>query len=462
MTLIAPLQGLRFNPEKIRNLDEVVTPPYDVISEEDGAKFLEKNVYNMIQLDLRTNAHGAEGGEEGRYRKARDLFAAWQEDKVLVRDEKPAIYLYYIDYTHPSGRKMTRKGIISLVGLAEFSEGIVRPHEKTFDSVIVDRMRLMDECRAQFSQVFSIYNDDQEVVISTLEKAREPEPVCVVRDHLRNIHTLWRVTEREALDTVIRFFSDRPVYIADGHHRYTTALGCRNNARANNPDLPVDNPYNFIMMYLCATEDPGLSVLPTHRLLDFPASLTADEAVNTLRGDLEIEEINGGSREVLISEILARMNESVMTSQDPIFGMYHAGEDRSFLLTLKNRAETYAPIASKPEVLRDLDVVVLSDLIFGELMGLDHQRIVREKLVSYYSDPDEAIDVAVKKSIAQDASTPLLFLLNPTRVNQVTRVADSGQIMPHKSTYFYPKIVTGLMINKLVDGERIYMPEQAR
>jgi uncharacterized protein (DUF1015 family) len=462
MALIAPMRGLRFNPDKITNLEEVVTPPYDVISEEDGAKFLEKNAYNMIQLDLRTNAHGSEEGDVGRYQKAKSLFDTWQEEEILVRDEQPSIYLYYIEYTHPSGRKMTRKGIVSLVGLADFSEGIVRPHEKTFDAVIVDRMRLVDECRAQFSQVFSIYNDSKDIVISTLERAREPQPVSTVRDHLHNTHTLWRVTDREALDTVISYFADQPVYIADGHHRYTTALGCRNNALARNPELPADSPYNFIMMYLCATEDDGLSVLPTHRLLDFPEAVTADTIVDKLKQGFDVEEINGGSREILVAEILARMNESVMTSSAPVFGLYHAGEDRSFFLTLKNKVDTYASLAAKPEVLQELDVVVLSDLLLHDLLDLDYTRIVREKLVNYFSDPDEGIDVAVKKSISDDQRTPLLFLLNPTRVHQVTDVADSGEIMPHKSTYFYPKIVTGLMINKLVEGEKIYMVEQGR
>lgn len=462
MALIAPFKGLRFNQDKIKNLEEVVTPPYDVISEEDAAKFLERNAYSMIQLDLRNNPQASEQENEGRYLKAKTLFDAWQDDKILIQDEEPSIYLYYIDYTHPSGRKMTRKGIISLVGLAEFSEGIVRPHEKTFDAVVVDRMRLMDECRAQFSQVFSIFNDSQNVVISTLEKSKGSHPDCIVRDHLYNTHTLWRVTDKQALDTVIRYLADKPVYIADGHHRYTTALGCRKNALARNPELPADSPYNFIMMYLCATEDEGLSVLPTHRLLGYPAAITADDVIEKLQQGLNIEEVNGGSREILVAEILARMNESVMTSPVPVFGFYHAGEDRSFLLTLKNKINTYASLAEKPGVLQELDVVILSELLFGGLLGLDHTRLVREKLVSYFSDPDEAIDMAVKKSIADDQHTPLLFLLNPTLVNQVTHVADSGEIMPHKSTYFYPKIVTGLLINKLVDGDKIYMPEQGR
>lgn len=459
MATVAPFKGLRFNPEKINNLEEVVTPPYDVISEEDGARFLEKNKYNMIQLDLRNTSQDASGDTE-RYRKARNLFETWIKDGILVRDDRPAMYLYSINYTHPSGRKLTRNGVICLVELAEFSAGIVKPHEKTFEKVIVERLRLMDECRAQFSKVFSIYRDSEQTVIKTLEKSKDPHPLCSIRDHLGNCHTIWRVTDRRAIDSVTRFFAGQPVYIADGHHRYATALGCRNNELRKNPSLPPDSPYNFIMMYLCSTEDEGLSILPTHRLLDFPGRLSADECVAGMRAGLHTEEINGASREVLIAEVLARMNEWNMTSSEPVFGLYHAGEDRCFLLTLKGPREEYPALARIKKVLRGLDVVVLSELLIHQLFGVEQKRIMEEKLISYFSDPDEAIDVAVKKSIDDDRSTPLLFLLNPTRVHQVTSVADSGEFMPHKSTYFFPKILTGLMINRLVADEKVYLAER--
>lgn len=458
MPIVAPFKGLRFNPEKIDKLEDVVTPPYDVISAEEGTKFLEKNTYNMIQLDLRSATHDGES-DAGRFSRARDSFEQWQDEAVLVRDENPAIYLYYIDYTHPSGRKMTRKGLISLVELADFAEGIVKPHEKTFDSVVSERMQLMEECKAQFSKVFSIYSDEQHSVITALENAREDKPVSSVNDHLGNTHTLWRVTDSQAIESVIKYFRDKPVYIADGHHRYTTALGCLKNALQKNPELPADSPFRFIMMYLCAAEDEGLSVLPTHRLLKYPESLSADEAVRKIEEGFDVEEVTEGSREVLVAEVLARMDEAEMTSLNPVFGLYHAGEDRCFLLTMKNDAEKYTSLKNKPEVLRNLDVVVLSDLLIEQLLDMSHQKIVDEKRIGYFSDPDEGLDIAVKKSIAEESETPLLFLMNPTKVKQVTDVADQGEIMPHKSTYFYPKIMTGLLLNKLVSGEKIYMPE---
>ncbi|MDW7771842.1 MAG: DUF1015 domain-containing protein [Desulfobulbaceae bacterium] len=454
MAIIAPFRGLRFNPEKINRLEDVVTPPYDVISPEEGLKFLEKNTYNMIKLDLRNTSHNEEA-DIGRYEQAKDLFEEWQQEEILIRDRQPAIYLYYIDYIHPSGRRMTRKGLIGLVRLADFSEGVVKPHEKTFDAVISERMQLMEKCRAQFSKVFSIYPDEHHTVITALEQAREEQPLCTVKDHLGNHHTLWRVTDKDAIREVAGYFRERPVYIADGHHRYTTALGSLKKILAEHPDLPEDSPYNFIMMYLCAAEDEGLSVLPTHRLLSFPGILSADQLMEKMQGEFLVEEIKGGSREILVAEVMARMNESEMSLPNPVFGVFHPGEDRCFLLTMKSDPERCSSLADKPAVLKKLDVVVLSEVLLHRVLGLNHMRIVNEKLIIYFSDPDEAIDVAVKKSIAGDTLTPLLFLLNPTKVRQVIDVADQGEIMPHKSTYFYPKIMTGLLINKLVPVEKI-------
>ncbi len=456
MAVVAPFCGVRYNPEKIERLEDVVTPPYDVISTDDEKKLLQKNPYSMINLDLRNISQGTTE-DDGRYEQARERFQSWQEEKVLVQDEQPAIYLYYIDYNHPSGRRLTRKGIVSLVGLAEFAEGIVKPHEKTFSGVISDRLQLMETCKAQFSQIFSIYSDEEQEVISTLEKVREQEPLLQVDDQNANTHTLWQVTDTAALEYVHGFFADKSVYIADGHHRYTTALDCRRQALANNPDLPADHPCNYIMMYLCACEDPGLSVLPTHRLVRWPGNMNADQLRERMQQGMAVTEIDQGSRETLIAEVLNRMNEADSNGDTLAFGVYHPGEDRAFLLRMQEETIARSPLlADKPEVLQELDVVVLSDLLIQDYLGLGHDQCVRDGLVSYISDSDVALDEAVKESVLQDSNTPLLFLLNPTKVEQVLNVADSDNIMPHKSTYFYPKIMTGLLLNKLNDEEKVH------
>ena len=448
MAVITPFMGVRYNPEKISNLEEVLTPPYDVIDEAEGASFLKKNPYNMIQLDLRNTGQKA-SADTHRYKDAHARFDSWQEEQVLIRDQQPAIYLYFIEYLHPSGKKLTRKGLVSLVGLAEFSEGIVKPHEETFAGVISERLELMDECGAQFSKIFSLYQDPEQQVMTLLEQAKEPEPLARAKDRDGNVHTLWRVVEPETLAKVSALFADKSLYIADGHHRYTTALALRKRALQRNPALPPESPFNFIMMYLCACEDPGLSVLPTHRLLNYPEKISADQATALVATDFSVDEVQGGSREGLIKALLDRMDECSRRGGLPALGLYHAGEDRGFLLQVKREAMAGGAFAKRDLVLQQLDVVVLSDLLLHGVLELSHNQCVQNNMVAYISDADVALDAAVKESVTATDSTPLLFLLNPTKVSQVTDVADKGEIMPHKSTYFYPKILTGLLLNKL-------------
>ncbi|MCI5148308.1 MAG: DUF1015 domain-containing protein [Candidatus Electrothrix sp. MAN1_4] len=458
MAVVAPFCGLRYNPEKIERLEDVVTPPYDVISTDDEKKLLQKNPYSMINLDLCNISQGTTE-DDGRYEQARKRFQSWQKENVLVQDKQPALYLYYIDYNHPDGRRLTRKGIVSLVGLAEFTEGIVKPHEKTFSGVISDRLQLMETCKAQFSQIFSIYSDEKQQVITRLEKVREESPLLQVNDQNTNTHTLWRITDTDALEYVHHFFADKSVYIADGHHRYTTALDCRRRALANTPDLPANHPCHYSMMYLCACEDPGLSVLPTHRLVRWPGKMSGDQLRERMQQGITVTEIDQGSRETLIAEVLNRMNEADTNDNTPAFGVYHPGEDRAFLLHLQEETISRSPLlVDKPEVLQELDVVILSDLLIQDYLGLGHEQCVHDGLVSYMSDSDVALDEAVKESVLQKAHTPLLFLLNPTKVEQVLKVADSDNIMPHKSTYFYPKIMTGLLLNTLDDKEQVRVP----
>ncbi len=452
MAIIAPFRGLRYNPEKISRMEEVVTPPYDVIDDRAKEDFLKKNPYNMVKLDLSKSLSPAKLTAE-RYEQARDLFEKWQDEGVLIQDETPTIYLYYIDYLHPSGRKLTRKGLVARVQLSDFSEGVVKPHEKTFAQVTDDRLRLIDTCKAQFSKIFSIFPDRRNEVITLLEGIREEPALCSVTDQDGCVHTLWAVTVPDVLKMVQDIFVDKALYIADGHHRYTTALRFRELMRERLGALPEDSPYNYTMMYLCPMEDPGLSVLPTHRLVRIPENVSADALVEKLSAGFLAEEIKDGSRESLLGEVIGRMEEK--RNQYRVFGLYHAGEDRCFLLTLKKGAKEQSAVGKLPEPLQELDVVILSDLVLEHLLGLGHDRCEKGNLVDYYSDPDAALDVAVKAANAQLGETPVLFLMNPTPVAQVKAIADQELVMPHKSTYFYPKILTGMLINKFDPEEKV-------
>ncbi|HET97996.1 MAG TPA: DUF1015 domain-containing protein [Desulfurivibrio alkaliphilus] len=449
MAVISPFRAVRYNPSKIKTINEVVSPPYDVIDTQAQASLLSSNPYNMIRLDLSKNVKSA-GMIADRYADAARLFQEWLASEVLIRESRPALYLYEVDYRRPDGTSHTRRGFLARVRLAEFAEGVVKPHEKTFAGVTSDRLRLLDTCQAQFSPIFSLYSDPRNQVIALLEKSRGGEaPLYRATDHDGCEHRLWAVTDSATITAVHDFFTGRPLYIADGHHRYTTALQYRALVRERQGELDPESPANQTMMYLCGMEDPGLSVLPTHRLLRLPGRTTAAALRELLAEFFQVEEIATGSRESLLVEMFDRMAEGRGPGQCTRFGFYHPGEDRCFLLTLKDGVME-REAAARPPALRELDVVVLSDLIIDKLPNLDRARCVQGDLLEYYSDPDEALDVAAKEA-RNPGFTPLLFLMNPTLVEQVKRVADEQLVMPHKSTFFYPKVLTGLAINPLAD-----------
>jgi uncharacterized protein (DUF1015 family) len=454
MAFIAPFKGVFFNLDKVGSLDDVVTPPYDVINEKSVEAYSRKNPYSMIRLDLIKNPGGVEG-DNARYQDVADLFQKWLAEEVLIRDKKDALYLYTVQYRHPSGQTLIRKGLVSLVGLSEFTEGVVKPHEETFESVIADRLRLLETTKAQFSQIFSLYSDVENKVLNLLDEASEQEPMGSITDGDGCIHALYRINDEKVIEQVQRFFMDKSLYIADGHHRYTTALAYRKMQKKGNPNFSVKDPANHVMMYLCPMEDAGLSVLPTHRLLHWPGFMNMEDLRLRLEPWFELEEMKNETREILLAEVLDRMDEIEKTGSGvTTFGVYHPVEDRCFLLTMKPAAREI--LKEKPEQLQALDVVILSDVIIHKAMGLDHARCEDENLIRYYSDPDEAMDVAVKECNGEeDVMTPLLFVMNPTRVKQVQEVADEKLIMPHKSTYFYPKIMTGLLFNQQIEGEDV-------
>ena len=458
MALIAPFRGLRYNQEKCGSLQEVITPPYDVISSDAAAHFQE-NPFSMIHLDIKKDVT-PEADEASRYQKPKEIFESWMEQGVLRRDHEPAIYLYDTEYQHPAGRRLVRRGFVALIGLAEWQEGIILPHEQTFESVIQDRLKLMEACRAQFSQIFALYSDPESQVLNALDAARSAASIASVTDHLGCRHTLSLVRDQGVFNYMSELFTDKTLYIADGHHRYTTALAMRKKMATAGP-LPASSPYNFTMMYLSPMEDPGLTTLPAHRLVENADAVSLATLLGSLSRDFDIREVFGGARETLVGEVLGVLEEGGSCLADAAhecnsLALYHPDSDRGFVLSMKPGVKkSAASLASLPEALQALDVVVLAELVVGEHLGLSAERCVAQGLVTYYSDTDEAVDAAVKKNALASGEGPILFLLRPTPPSQVRDVADAGCIMPHKSTYFYPKIVTGLVMNQLISTEKV-------
>ncbi|MFP3983010.1 MAG: DUF1015 domain-containing protein [Desulfurivibrionaceae bacterium] len=445
MANIKPFQAIRFNKEKIGRMENVVSPPYDVIDEKDMKDLVKKNPYNIVQLDL-TKHMGDESPEE-RYGRAKGFFQKWQEEGVLIQDDQPTIYLYYTDYRLPNGRKMTRKGLMVQVQLAEFSEGVVKRHEKTFRNHVDDRLDLLDTCRAQFSPIFSLFSDQENSVIGTLERYRSAAPLYSVKDHDGCTHYIWPITDSEAITRIQELLSDKSLYIADGHHRYTTALQFRELMEKRLGGIDPDSPYNYTMMYICPMEEEGLSVLPTHRLLDYPGIISVEKLIDLMEPYFEVREIKEGNREMLTTEALTRMEAN--RGRKTMFGMYEPESDRCFLLTLKEGVLAEAVGDDMPQALQELDVVVLSKLIIEHILGVSQEKCDQEELIAYFSDSEDALDKVVKKSSATSRTTPILFLMNSTPVPQLKKISDEDLTMPQKSTYFYPKILTGLLVRKV-------------
>jgi len=445
MAIIRPFKGFRYNTEKAGGLEDLVTPPYDVIGKHAESAFVARSPYNIIRLDITKDPGKTKADEQDRYLQAVSLLHDWLKEGILLRDDQSSVYPYTIKYRLPDGTTKIRLGFICLVRLTDFSEGIVKPHEQTFTSVIQDRLMLTRYCRAQFSQVFSVFSDPDNSVMNALAAAAST-PLSSVNDSDGNEHILSQVSDKAVLESIVNLFKEKDCYIADGHHRYTTALAYRNELKTTDKTFTDERPENYIMMYLCPMEDKGLSILPTHRLVMNPAVIAFEPICQRLKKYFDIKEISVGSRETLLEELMNTMTEdSNGVDQLPSFGLYHPGEDRGCFLKKKNNAD-YSDDKIHRAV-RNLDAVVLTTLIIEKILGLNKRQCEEENLITFHSDLHEALDISVKRCAGDHTITPLLFLMKPTKIQQVREVSDQGQVMPHKSTYFYPKIMTGLVLN---------------
>ncbi len=455
MAVIKAFKGVRYDTDKAGRLEDLITPPYDVIDVTLSGTFSERTPYNMIHLDLPASPGLQPSTDSARHRRAAALLEQWRSQGILLQDQAAALYPYDIEYTTVTGGRKTRKGFVCLVKLTDFSHGIVKPHEETFATVVDDRLALTRACRAQFSQVFSVFSDPSLHVLELLDRHRG-QPLYRVVDNDGNIHQLWRMFDRQTIDSIEQLLADRVVYIADGHHRYVTALSYSKEAAS------PDGPEQYIMMYLSPIEDDGLTILPTHRLIRYPGSLTLNGFLEKISTMFYLEEVRGASREALLQDLLSRMEEmrgDKKKDETGVFGCYLAADDRGFVLHTNDLARQR--LTARPPSLRQLDAVMLNDLIIEQALGLDQHQCEQQGLITYHSDLAQALDTSVKLSAFQEPGVPLLFLVNATTIEQVKSVSDAGLFMPHKSTYFYPKIVTGLVMNVFPEDDASQRPPAA-
>jgi uncharacterized protein (DUF1015 family) len=417
MADVEPMRALHYDRSAVGSLRDVVAPPYDVIDAAQRAALVARSPFNVVAIDLPE-------GEPNPYAAAGELLEQWQLQGVLVRDPEPALWAHTQDYTGPDGTRRTRRGFFARVRIEGYGPGRVRPHERTHPGPKEDRLRLTRATRANISPIFSLYSDPERAAWRALEPATEAPPWAEVSDEEGTVHRLWRVGDPEAIAAVQAATRDAELLIADGHHRYETM-----DAYAE--EVGGEGDHRYMLMCLVALEDPGLTVFPTHRLVS-----GLDER---RRAALEQELARDFAREEVPLEQIAPP-----PGDGPLkLGFIDGQRKQPLRLTLKDQAIADAALSGHSQAYRRLDTGVLEALLLKGALGLSDDDIAHFNGMFYARDTAEAL--AMVESGDYDAA----FLMRPTPVSQVREVAAAGENMPPKSTFFYPKLLTGLLFNPL-------------
>jgi uncharacterized protein (DUF1015 family) len=419
MADVQPLRALHYDLAEVGSLDDVAAPPYDVIDPEQRAGLAARSPYNVVRIDL------PEG--EDPYAEAAHTLERWREEGAVVRDDEPALWTLTQEYTAPSGseevgRRLTRHGVFARVRVEDYGPGRIRPHERTHPGPKEDRLRLTRATKANLSPIFSLYDDPTGAVAKVLAAA---EPYGELTDADGTVNRLGRVTDAEAIEAFQRALEPAELLIADGHHRYETA-------RVYAEEVGGEGEHRYVLMCLVALQDQGLTIFPTHRLIKDTTPQTQEALGTTLRELFEVEEIEQ-------SELRPPDGDGPLT-----MGYIDAHFQRAFRLTLKDQAAADRALDGMPEAYRRLDTAILEALILEGPLGLTEDDIAHLHGLGYSRTDDEALALVLEG--AYDAA----FFLRATPVQQVRDVAAAGVNMPPKSTYFFPKVPTGLLFNPLL------------
>lgn len=439
MADVVPFRGVLYNPNAVSNMADVVAPPYDVISPEEQDGFYRRHPKNVIRLIL-GKSEASDQGQLDIHSRSAAYFQQWLAEETLVRDAQPAFYLTSVTFPM-GGRDVTRYGLIGSVRLEPFDRGIVLPHEQTFSKVKSERLQLMQACHANFSPIFGLYPDEDGILDRLRQHAAGQAPDMDLVDDKGLRHKLWRITDTATQTMITDSLQEQCLYIADGHHRYETALNYRQWVRENTPDFDENHPANFIMMSLSSLKDPGMVIFPAHRLLK---AVPIEEREAVLDKVKRYFTIQSHSTESGMDSALAAFDEALAAGAGRrAIGLFM--KDRAALDILTPKAGVMQELFGEelPDALGDLDVTVLTRLLMMELLGFDQARLDDAAKIGYATTTHAAV------AAVQEGGADMAFILNPTRIEQVQRVAHEGLIMPRKSTYFYPKVITGQVFNLL-------------
>ena len=426
MADVRPFRALRYAPNV--DLANAISPPFDIISPDQQRALHERSPYNAVHIEL------AEASNGSRYERASAALRSWLDQDILRREDRPAFYLHDHQFEW-DGIPYSRRLLFARLRLEPWDKGIVLPHEQTFGAPIEDRLRLLRAIRTNTSPVFLVYRDHDRQVESSLQSASSAEPVVEFEDEAGQKHSLRRIDDPRTMEALSAAFELEVLYIADGHHRYETALGYRDECREASADWTGKEPDNFALVALAAADNPGLLVLPIHRVT--ASGVPLDDALRRLSDAFSAEE--HPSLEGLNHALEARRDQCA-------FGLIAAESQELLLLTLTDRTAVDRRLPQdRSPAWRSLDYAIANHILLQQVLGLSDAQMSDHDALWFTEDAAEAVR-DVRKGRARYA-----VLMNPVPVQRVLDVADSGERMPQKSTFFYPKVPTGLVFNPLDD-----------
>jgi len=433
MAEIIPFKALRYDPDQVK-LEDVLTQPYDKITPEMQSKYYERSTHNLVRIIL-GKAGETDTDAFNVYTRAAEYLHDWRSGGILKQDPEPGIYAYSQTFTIPGTRDLAeRRGLIALGRIHDYADGVVHRHEQTLSKPRADRLNLLRATRAHFGQIFMLYGDPHNEIDTLLRAKTEEDPDTSLLDEYETLHRLWRIHDPALIQAVQQKMRDKKLLIADGHHRYETALAYRNERRAETGGTDPNAPYEFVMMTLIPMESRGLVILPTHRIVHGLPDFDRERMLEVAGQFFDIDRIDLRTESRSATTLLGQAGENgtafvAVTRQGP------------YLMRAKQNA-IHDALGEVPSLQRDLDVVQLHRIMLERVLGISEEAIRNQENVRYERDAFEAI------SWVRQGSN-VAFLMNPAKIEQVRDIAFGGEVLPQKSTDFYPKLLSGLAIYAL-------------
>jgi uncharacterized protein (DUF1015 family) len=421
MANLKAFKGVVYNQDKVK-ISNVIAPPYDVIPRAYQNELYEKDPYNVIRLIL--------GREENWHASAANYFKEWREQDILMREKIPTLY-YLVQEFESENIKYTRSGFIALCELIEFSKGVVLPHEKTLSKPKADRFELMKASNASFEQIFTMYADKEKLINREFaETIKTTSAFDVTFEGIRNI--IWKLQDEKKIKKIIELMKNKQLYIADGHHRYETGILYRNFRKESEPNYTGNEPYNYILMYMCNIGDPGLVILPTHRAIFGLENFSYSEFKTKIHEHFSWVEFKDRASAL-----------HALKSHDAHAYIIRFQDKEEFvLIKLKDDASIDKLIPENiSKTVKDLDVTLLHSYILEKILGISKEAQAQKLNLDYEKDVDSILE------LLKDKKYQMSFIINASKISEIVHISNEGNVMPQKSTYFYPKLYSGFIFN---------------